>query len=246
MTINITIPTSWNDLTDRQLKKLAGIFHSKKNTIQDVLVLFTLLNVRWWQFRKTFKVGRILKNVGLTELKKHYSFLYEKQERTKFITSFKVKDKLLFSPNERITNLTVDEFAHAEDLFLGWHKTKDIEYLQYLTAVLYRELTGYSKRTPFDKTELEERATALSKTDKTIFLATAMTYQGCREYLYTQFPKVFPKTTKKQNTPKSSGFGKLILHESGKKFGTHNETKSTNVYTFLSEFEEQLKKEPNA
>ncbi len=246
MTININIPTSWNDLTDRQLKKLAGIFHSQKNTIQDVLVLFTLLNVRWWQLKKVFNVSKLLKNVGLSELKTFYSFIYEKQERTKFITSIKLKNKLLFGPSERITNLNVDEFAHAEDLYLGWHKTKDIEYLQYLTAVLYREKNNQGKRVLFDKTELEVRAKALSKTNKKIFLATSLTYQGCREYLYTQFPVVFPKTTKKQKTPNSSGFGKLILHLSGAKFGSHSETKTTNVYTFLSEFEEQLKKQPNA
>lgn len=246
MTININIPTTWNDLTERQLKKLASIFHAKKNKIQDILVFFTLLNVRWWQFRKAYKLSIVLKSVGLSELKKNYTFIYEKQERTKFIKSIKVKGKRLFAPNERITNLNVDEFAHAEDLYLGWHKTKDIEYLHYLAAVLYREKNEKGKRLLFDKTELESRAKALSKINKPILLATAITYQGCREYLYTQFPVVFPKTTKKQKTPNSSGFGKLILHLSGAKFGSHNETKRTNVYTFLSEFEEQLKKEPNA
>ena len=246
MTINLTIPTTWNDLSDNQLKRLAGVFHSKKNKIQDVLVFFTLLNIKWWQFRKAYKASIVLKNVGISELKKHYNFIYKKQERTKFISCFKIKNKQLFAPNERITNLTVDEFAHAEDLYLGWHKTKDIEYLQYLTAVLYREKDTKGKRLVFDKTELEERAKALRKTDKNIFLATALTYQGCREYLYTQFPKVFPVNNKKQQAPNSSGFGKLILHLSGAKFGAHNETKNTNVYTFLSEFEEQLKNQPNA
>ena len=246
MTINLTIPTTWNDLTENQLKRLAELFHSQKTRIQDVLVFFTLLNIKWWQFSKSFKAAKVLKNVGLSELKKHYNFIYKKQERTKFISCFKIKNKQLFAPNERITNLTVDEFAHAEDLYLGWHKTKDIEYLQYLTAVLYREKDEKGKRLLFDKTELEDRAKALSKTDKNILLATALTYQGCREYLYTQFPKVFPVNNKSKATPKSSGFGKLILHLSGEKFGSHNETKTTNVYTFLSEFEEQLKKEPNA
>ena len=246
MTININIPANWNDLTEGQLKKLAGIFHSEKNKIQDILTLFILLNIRWWQFRKAYKIGIVLKNVGISELKTHYSFLYQKQERTKFINTIKVKGNRLFSPNERITNLNVEEFAHAEDLYLGWHKTKDIEYLHYLTAVLYREKNEKGNRLLFDKTELEARATALSKTDKKLLLATAITYQGCREYLYTQFPTVFPKSTKKQKTPNTSGFGKLILHLSGAKFGSHNETKTTNVYTFLSEFEEQLKTAPNA
>ena len=78
MTINFNIPKNWNELTDRQLKKLASIFHSKNNKLQDVLIFLTLLNQRWWQLRKSYKASIILKNVGISELKTHYSFLYEK------------------------------------------------------------------------------------------------------------------------------------------------------------------------
>lgn len=154
----------------------------------------------------------------------------------------------MHAPADRITNLTVNEFAHADDLYLGWFKTKDFEYLQYLAAVLYRELDANGKRVVFDKTELDARAQQWKKIDKPTLLAIALSYQGCRSYLTAQFPIVFPKPTpnNKSKTPRNSGFGKLVLYMSGGKFGTHNETKNTNIYTFLSEFEEQLKKKPYA
>lgn len=243
----INIPTSWNELSDYQLKRIASIMYLNQSKLTDVRIFFTLLNIRWWNFLKKKTARIILRNVSLSELKKHYSFIYENQKRTNFIKSFKAKNKTFYAPGDRINNLTVDEFSHAEDLYLGWMRTQNIEFLHYLTAVLYRVKGKDGKRVLFDKTTLENNAKAISKIDKNIFYAILVTYQGCREQLYAQFPIVFPKSTSKNpKVPNSSGFGKLALHLSGKKFGTHQETISTNIYVFLSEFEEQLKAQPNA
>lgn len=243
----INIPTSWNELSDYQLKKIAGIMYGNQGKLTDVRIFFTLLNIRWWNFLKKKTARIILRNVSLSELKKHYFFIYENQKRANFIKSFKAKNKTFYAPGDRINNLTVDEFSHTEDLYLGWMRTQNIEFLHYLTAVLYRVKGKDGKRVLFDKTTLESDAKALSKIDKNRFYATLITYQGCREHLYAQFPIVFPKSTSKNpKVPNSSGFGKLALHLSGKKFGTHQETISTNIYVFLSEFEEQLKNQPNA
>lgn len=247
MTINLKIPTSWNDLNIRQLKKIAGYFHSDlSGVLFDSKLFLVLLNVRWWQFLKQWKALKTIKNVGFSSLKEHYNWLHSSINLTTFIPSIKTKSKKLHAPADRINNLTVNEFSHADDLFLGWHTTQDFEYLHYLAAVLYRELDENGKRVPFDKTELDKRAKQLSKLDKQTLLAISLSYQGSRSYMISQFPVVFPKPKGKTKTPRNSGFGKLVLHLSGGKFGTHNETKNTNVYTFLSEFEEQLKKKPYA
>ncbi|WP_233898359.1 hypothetical protein [Tenacibaculum piscium] len=242
----INIPTSWNELSDYQLKKIASIMYLNQSKLTEVRIFFTLLNIRWWNFLKKKTARIVLRNVSLSELKKHYSFIYENQKRTNFIKSFKAKNKTFYAPGDRINNLTVDEFSHAEDLYLGWMRTQNIEFLHYLTAVLYRVKDKGGKRIFFDKTTLDADVKHISKIDKNIFYAILVTYQGCREHLYSQFPIVFPKsTTKNPKMPNSSGFGKLALHLSGKKFGTHQETISTNIYVFLSEFEEQLKAQPN-
>ncbi|WP_340074558.1 hypothetical protein [Leptobacterium sp. I13] len=247
MTINLTIPEQWNDLNARQLKKIAGYFHSGiSGVLMDCLVFVALLDVRWWELWKKYKALKTINHVGLSELKKHYSWLQNTLSLTTFIPAIKAKGKIFLAPAARITNLTVEEFAVAEDLFFGWFNSKDIEYLYYLAAVLYREPDKDGKRMPFDKTELDARANALRKTDRCTLLAILLSYQGCRAYLTAQFPLVFPKPKGNVKLPKSSGFGKLVLHASGGKFGTHNETKNTNVYTFLGEFEEQLKRKPYA
>jgi hypothetical protein len=216
----------------------------------DYYILVSLLDVRWWQLRKKWKLKKTLQNALLSDLKTHYDWMYNSLDLTRFIPRIKLKKILktktvLYPPGDRINNLTADEFAHAEDLFLGWYNSKDLEYLVYLTALLYRELDQNGKRIPFDKSELESRAAVLSKIDTRILYAIFLSYAGCRNYLAEQFPTIFPKPESPQKPPKSSGFGKLILELSGKKFGTYMETTSTNIYTFLSDLELELKKHQN-
>ena len=246
MTINIKIPTSWNELDNWQLKQIAKYSHSNMSGVLfDYKIFLVLLNVRWCQIYKRWKALKVFQNIPLQTLKEQYSWLYSDLNLTKFIPSIKIKNKKLFAPADRLTNITVDEFAHADDLFLGWYNSQDFEYLQFLTAVLYRENNNKGKRITFDKTELESKA-KLIKIDKKTLLTIALSYQGSRNYLIAQFPLVFPKPKKNTKAPLNSGFGKLILHLSGGKFGTYNETKNTNIYTFLAEFEEQLKNKPYA
>ena len=247
MSLSIKIPKSWNELSPWQLYKIAGYSHSDlSGDLFDLKVFLTLLNVRWWQYRKKWKVKKIINNVAFSHLKEHYSWLQSDLNLTTFIPKIKVKNQRWFAPADRINNLTMDEFSHCEDLYFGWFSTNIFEYLQYLAAVLYRELDSSGKRVVFDKTELDNRAALLKKLPPQTLLAILLSYQGSRAYLFAQFPTVFPKPKGKSKLPKNSGFGKLVLHLSGGKFGTHNETKNTNVYTFLSEFEEQLKNKPYA
>lgn len=247
--IKVTIAQSWNELTTWQLKTIAALFHRDLTPrLFDAYIFYAIMDVRWWQFYKRYKVQVIIRNVGMTELKKHYSWLYKDNNLTKFIPQLMSKNGILFSPMARLINLTIDEFAHTEDLFLGFNKTKKIEYLRYLAAVLYRENDSNGKRIPFEKNELDARALALSKIDNKTLFAIGLTYQGCRNYMYPKFPHVFPQREVDPEAPapvapSGSNLGKLVLALSGAKFGTHNETKSTNLYIFMSEFEEQLKAE---
>ncbi|RSC96065.1 hypothetical protein [Tenacibaculum singaporense] len=248
MKLNITIPNEWNDLTTRQQKKIAVLLHSAiSGVVFDYKLFKILMNVRWWQFFKYRKFLKVTRSALFEDLKEHYSWVYTDLSLTSFIPRLKKK---YIAPADRLTNFTVDEFAHTEDLFLTWYKTNDFEALHYLAAILYRENNDLGKRAEFDKNELEKRAKLFSKLNKSTLLAIALSYQGCKLYITRKFPLIFPteskKKSKKNKLPDTSGFGKLILHFSGQKFGTYNETKNTNLYTFLSDFEEQLKSKPYA
>ncbi len=206
----------------------------------DEKLLHILMDIRWWSIRKYRKLSRVLRNVRLSDLKESYSWAYDDIGLTSF-----PKISNLESPADRLTNFTVDEFAHADDLFLGWLKTKDIEYLKYLYSVLYTEVDTNGKRKEVDKELLDKLADKV-KISRTSLMVVALVYQGCRSYIFNRFKIVFPKQknpTKK--IPQSSGFGKLVLHLSGQKFGTYNETRRTNIYTFLEELTEQFKQNKN-
>lgn len=239
--IKVILPKTWNELTDKQLERMGLLFYSGlTGKLFDIKVFFILMDVSRWQFMKYGKVLEVLANVPLSELKNHYSFIYKENNRTVFPKVIKTKKGNLYSPMDRITNLSSEEFAAAEDLHRLWHKEKHRRALEYLAAVLYS--TSPNKRPHFEKSLLDENAKLFSKMPIGKLLAMEIAYFGCKNYIADRFPKAFPKTGKQATSNKRYGFGKVILQMSkGGSFGNHEKTRRTNIYTFLEEFEENLK-----
>lgn len=249
MAVNLHIPSSWNELNTWQVKRIAKLFHSSMSALYfDFLIFKTLLNARWWQLRRLRKIGLALKAVPLKEIKKHYSWIYESNDLTRFISKFKIDGQKYYSPHDRLSNINIEELSLADDLFLGWKNTSELEYLRYLTAVLYQPLDESGARIPFNKNLLDYRADLFSKLSKSELLAIQLAYHGSRNYMEPLFPYVFPKqnkaTVETSQTQKvtSSGLGKAILELSGGKFGNLSETKQTNAYDFLAELNLLMKK----
>ena len=241
MILKINLPSSWNELTEKQFLKIASLFYSgTSGKIFDLKLFFILYDCRWFQFLKQAKAILILAETPLSELKNHYSFIYSENNRTRFPEKIKLKNKTFFSPFEKITNLTVDEFAVADDLHIKWRETHEIAFLQYLMAVLYVE--NKQPREKFDKNNLPEKMKRFVKMPLPQMLAAELAYFGCKNHITKRFSQAFPKNTSpKSKNSKKYGFGKVILQMSGGKFGSHEETKNTNIYTFLEEFNENLK-----
>ena len=235
MAIQFTIPKSWNELSDSQFKQLAKLLLSEKKGLHfDLKCLRILLNIRWYQVSKRLKLVYVLSQIPLKELKKHYEFIYTANDRTIFL------EKLngFFSPLNKLTNLTVDEFSVADDLHIKWRETGNKEYLIYLAAVLYSETK--QPRAYFDKNNLPEKIKHFQKLSIEELHSVELAYFGCKSNLVKRYPYAFPKGTKKVTNSKY-GFSKVILQMAGGKFGNHEQTKSTNIYTFLEEFNENLK-----
>lgn len=248
MTIKINIPSSWNECNDWQIYRIASIMYSGLQGLQfDYLILRALMQVKWFHLIKLWKLKRLLSSTTFPDLKQFYAWLYEETNLTVFHPKIiQLKGIHFHAPADRLSNINADEFAHADDLFVEWYNTKKLVYLQYMAAVLYAEVDEKGKRIPFDKELLEAKAKRFKKVKRSHLLAISLAYIGCRSHLAPQFPHVFPK--KKGEQPKqtklqSSGFGKVSLHLAGGKFGSYNETKATNIYTFLAEYNELLKQE---
>ncbi len=235
MDIQFTIPKSWNELSDSQFKQLAKLLLSEKKGLHfDLKCLRILLNIRWHQVGKRLKLVYVLSQIPLKELKKHYEYIYTANDRTIFL------EKLngFFAPLNKLTNLTVDEFSVADDLHIKWRETGNKEYLIYLAAVLYSDTK--QPRTYFDKNNLPEKIKHFQKLSIEELHSVELAYFGCKYNLVKRYPYAFPKGTKKVTNSKY-GFSKVILQMAGGKFGNHEQTKSTNIYTFLEEFNENLK-----
>lgn len=244
--IKITLPKSWNELTNRQLERLALLFSTTQPSAKfDIKVLFILLDIKWWQYIEKAKVRIVIWNVPMSELRKNYDFIYSKNDRTIFLPFLKVcklksaNCQLFFAPQDRIANLTCDEFAVADDLHIKWRETKNQEYLHYLTAVLY---TRTKKRTDFDKNELHEKAKQFKKVPIAKLLAIEIAYFGCKNNIVKRFPKAFPKPNPEASAAKSKkyGFGKVILSMAKGDLSKLETIKKVNIYAFLEQFEEDL------
>lgn len=230
MEIEITIPSSWNELTDKQLLGIAALKHIH-GSLFDYSVWLILNNCKWYQFRKAYHLKCVMSEVGITTLKEHFSFVYKKNDRTIFPELIGYN-----KPMDRILNLTIEEFAVADDLNNTYLKTGDTTYLKALCAVLYKQ-----KGEVYDHLLLNEKSKQFKACKGGFLLGVHLAWNGCKNNLVNRYTTVFPKLKVATRSNKKTGFLEVVLKMSGGKFGSHSETKRTNVYTFMTEFEESLK-----
>ena len=255
-TIKLTVTTNWNDLTNTQLKKVAKLFFTpqKNEAIQAFRIFKIVSNYKWYKFKLLRKIVTLFKVRTLTKIKQTYSFLFQKQDLTRFIKSVRIGFKKYYAPADRLNNLSIGEFSVCEDLYLGYLRNANKPevsntYLQYLFAVLYIN-NKKSVRPQFQKESLDTLVDHISKVKQTYLLTTLLSYKGCRDAIVKnpKYRAIFPKPKEsEQNQPKkaleiptSSGWSDVILSFSGKLFGDYQKTYNTNLYTFLDAYEKEL------
>jgi hypothetical protein len=237
--IKINIPKSWDEMGTKQFEKIAFHFNTSETNVKFYIKLFFLLtNVKWWQFSKKAKMRIVLRTLPLSDLHKSYEYIFKDNNRTIFPDNIKIGKTKYFPPQNRISNLTADEFAIVDDLHIKWRETKNVEYLQYMAAVLYY---ASGKRGLFDKNELHEKAKPFLKLEIKKLLAIELAYFGCKNNLVKRFPKAFPKQKPGEAKPKKKyGFSKVILSMAKGDLSKLDLIKKVNIYTFLEQFEEDL------
>lgn len=231
MKVNIKLPQSWDELTDRQLRMFHRIQHLTAETYDAALWLL-INNVSKWQFRKRMKVELCMYYVPLSELKNNYQYIYEDVQRGIFI-----KNRGFVAPMDRLYDFTIERFSYADDLHNKFLETHDYNYLRHLAAVLYLK-----KNETFDWDLQNQRARRFNLTTKATLYAIHLCYLGCKNHLINRFPKVYPKIQRKLKKAKNkqSSFMDVVLQMSGQKFGNYNETRSTRLYTFMAEFQNTI------
>ena len=147
--IDLTLPASWDDLNETQLSGLAKLlFYPVKRASFDLGVLLILLDCKWWQFKKFRRARMLVLNHRFEDIKKHYSFVYEKTDLKKFVSRVELRSGspglpiTYMGPKDFLLNITAYEFSVADDMYLRFKNEKNVlkrlEYAQYLAAVLYK------------------------------------------------------------------------------------------------------------
>ena len=243
MNIAITIPQTWDDIPDKTLKKIIWLLSSlAPSRKQDILIFLALQSAKFWQLKKIRNTFRVLKVVPLSEIKKHYQFLFKDIQLKKFLPYLKIKGVKYYAPGKRLHNITIEEFAICEDLFFMYYTTNEINYIKMLAAVLYRPKKRGVKIN-FDTNLLQENAQKFEDIPVQKLLTIAFSYKGSTLFIQSLYKNVFRKSTQKQTAskPQKPAFKKTILELAGGKFGNLKETNSTNVHDFLTELNNLLK-----
>ncbi|WP_289659528.1 hypothetical protein [Flavobacterium panacagri] len=236
--LKLYIPETWDKMKEKQFERIAFLFNtSETNTLFYIKLFFLLTGVKWWQFSRKAKLRIVLRNYPLSDLQKNYEFIFKENNRTVFPKSIKFKKKKFFPPQNNIADLSADEFAVADDLHIKWRKTKNIEFLYYLAAVLY---TVSKERPVFNKNNLHQYAIPFSKLPVCKLLAIELAYFGCKNNLVKRFSEAF-KENKTRSNKKQYGFSKVILSMAKGDLSKLESIKKVNIYSFLEQFEEDLK-----
>lgn len=258
MEINIKIPTTWNQLSPRQLIGVAFSleqYHSRpaitreypeiRQSLYFQLIGQLLKENSWW--KKRIAKGQF----PPAAYKEPSQFLFGECTRTVFIPKFRLNWITFHPPGDRLKNITIEEFSLADSLFVNYRKTQDVRYLDNLCATLYRRADGNELdiRKPFSKILIEKEVRHFQKLSLKKKLAILYAFTGCRNIIATAHPHVFPQPkelldiegnpVKKEPAPYVP-FGKLIQHKINFDPSKLEPTLKLNVWAFLGNYENEL------
>lgn len=265
MQVNLTLPTTWNELSDYQLKNIVHQLEIYQKLIKEQPYKIDEHSIKLHlQLSKELLIGNKFRHIriALNEIQpKEFitwtQFLY-KINRTKFIKFVKIRGQKYFAPDIRFRNVTIAEFSYVDAAYYNWRQSQKETWLNVLCAAIYRERKKISKneslseiidiRIQFIKTNIDLRADKFKKLNLKTKLAIAYTYEGCRNHIAKTFPNVFPapikvkeKLEKPVENQKYHPFGEIIID---KIKGDPSKLETTNkilLYDFLSILEKDIK-----
>lgn len=223
--IHLTLPTNWNELSRKQLENIAFQIECYHFEVRDNKEAELEIRTRLYiSVAKELLRGNSFKAVrtALTEIlpseyAAHSKFIFDKNTRTKFAETIKIKGATFYGPAVRLRNVTIGEFSFADSLYYNWKQTFNVAYLNTLCATLYRtsisDENPTDKRKPFNKLLVDADAKHFANLNYKTKLAIAYTYEGCRSYFTETYKNIFPKREVKQETLNSKyiPFGEIII-----------------------------------
>jgi hypothetical protein len=223
--IQLTLPTSWNELSKKQLENICFQIECYHFEVKDSKEVEKETSMRLYiSTAKEFLRGNTFANIkyALQEIqpkayKEFTEFIFKKNTRTIFQESIKINGAFYYGPALRLRNVTIGELSLADSLYYNWKHSFNLAYLNALCATLYRKTDKSAietdKRKVFDKLLVDTNTEAFVNLSYKTKLAIAYTYEGCRNNFIDTYKNIFPKKEATQQTLKNkyTPFGEIII-----------------------------------
>jgi hypothetical protein len=237
------IPSSWNELSDIQLKYIAKNWEQwKVASIKGVSLLkykcaLFLKLVPQLKYSLLKKILPKIEDEKLYELTELTNFVFEKNDFTKCPVQSIGSLFKLYPPADKLNGIVGFEFMFADDNYISYHKYNKPEYLDKLIASIYRPKKIFSaERVQFNKNKIEKYARSASKLSNAKKQLILLWYIGCRNHIVAKNKHIFPGDT--DNESQSGSFLSLILALSNGSFGTFDQTGNTSLHLLFMDIKE--------
>lgn len=255
MTLNFNIPTSWNEMSERQSSKIASLLFNAEEGEKGVY--FTMLYHlfcpnRWTLFKgwkERYKFLRLILQVPFSELINYVKFIYEDLKLTYFPKYVVVNGVKYFGPASRLSNISIEELNFAYRFYFDWITTKDVGALNRLVTVIYRPAKNKKRgdvREYFDEQSIMRRGNVFPKLDLDKKIAIGFAFKGSVEYMFSKYPVLFPPQKEKKKSDKKPKYQSLVpmmnamfMYEN-QPLGPRKDVVKTNAYVFFDVAQETV------
>lgn len=263
------IPSQWDELSSKQLRKIAWLSTLQKDGLALSKLFFFILTLRLplW---KRLRLQWFYLYQATTEERGDFislvdSFREKPRLTTQKIEKLWVRTVLLYGPASGLANCSFFEFIQAEKYFLNYMEAqsgssknsgKGEEWLNRLVATLYRPIdkripkTADDRRIPLTDAGIRFRLYLTTRIDLETKLAILMWFDGCRANIIQAFPAIFPKPVAKENSPFKSTGGKSfknggwidMISELASSPAEYDQIGNTNLFTALTDISFRIRK----
>lgn len=257
-----TFPSSWDELSKRQLLNVATVLMMNIPEIQKkIRLLVHFLRLKGsilcynernylvfgrYKYFKWMAIGAIRKgkvrricDEDLYALSETLNFLFENNELTRQLLP---KIKRFYGPDDRLSNVTFIEFAKADKRHRNYVASENEMYLNEMIAILYRPAKKFRYINRFFgvnvadvRQKYSDNCIKNAKRFKYVSRAQKKAVLFYWEGCYSFMISTFPHVFTNGNDGDSDGFGfaGLITELAGTKFGNTDQTADTHIMTIL-------------
>lgn len=258
--VECLIPEKWDELSTKQLLYVARNYEAWRKLAADnqsLLKARALLLIELCGLKTRSEVKKLCTILSFIDEDTDINVLdltnFVMEKHVKLTKNIFPKIKVgLFTwyhgPADRLSNLTIREFAFAFSAYMAFNRDRTDNSLDSLVAILYRPFNENwskdgNKAVPFNNQLVEEYKKRMRRVKYEQKYAVYLYFTGCMEYFgsHKKFGTIFRRAEKNENAG-TGNFIETARQLAGPKLGTIDQTLDTNLYLFLQELADVIQK----